>query len=46
MRPHHSPAAVHKPVEILFFGLQEVDCMLDRLGHQNADIKRVLRAEK
>lgn len=35
----------HKPVKILFFGLQEVDCMFDRLGHQNTDIKRVLWRE-
>lgn len=35
----------HKPVEILFFGLQEVDCVFDWLCHQNTDIKRVLHRE-
>lgn len=35
----------HKPVKILFFGLQEVDCMFDGLGHENTDIKRVLWRE-
>lgn len=44
MRDHYFVRR-HKPVEILFFGLQEVDCVFDRLGHQNTDIKRVLRRE-
>lgn len=41
----HTQATKQTPVKILFFGLQEVDCVFDRLGHQNTDIKGVLQRE-
>lgn len=44
-QPQYTQPKPNKPVEVVFFGLQEVDCVFHRLGHEDTNVERVLWRE-